>query len=91
MESRRRKTPVRLLPDETLPRIKMLVENSAPNPNRPRLPEEAEQRLAEVERKTAKTYAEAEETTHRIFRLADQISGGGVVKDTIDDEQTKKE
>lgn len=90
---RRRKTPVRMLADETLPRIKMLVENSASNPDRPRLSEEAEQRLAEVEAKSAQTYAEVEETTHRIFKLADQIGvdNGGVVQGEIDDDLTKKE
>lgn len=82
---------MRLFPDETLTRIKLLVENSAPNPDRPRLSDEVEHRLAKVEADTAKTYAEAEEQTHRVFKLAEQISEGGVVKDTIHDELTKKE
>lgn len=96
-EHRRRKTPVHLLPDETLPRIKLLLENSAPNPDRPRLSAESEAALAAVEGKSAETYAEAEETTHRILKLAQQIRAetemeDGAVKDVVDDdEQTKKE
>ncbi len=90
---RRRKTPVRLMPDETLSRIKLLVENSAPNPARPRLSDESEAALAAVEEKSAKTYAEVEETTHQLFKLAEKINneGTGVVRETIDDDHTKKE
>jgi hypothetical protein len=58
------------LPDQTIPRLKALVEHSAPNPERPQLPEESEKRLAEVERKTAAVYCEMEEKTKRIHMHA---------------------
>lgn len=71
---RRRKTPVNL-PDETIPRMRMLIENSAPDPERPRLPEEAEQRLANTEVRNAQAYAEIEETNYRLNKLAESIRG----------------
>ena len=61
------------MPDETKPRLKLHVENSAPNPDRPRLSEKSEQRLAEVDRKSAVMYAEMEEDTYCIQRLAERF------------------
>ncbi len=61
--------------DRTMPRLKAIVERSAPNPNRPKLSEEAEQQLDAIERKTAATYAEMEEMTFRVLKLAKKIEG----------------
>lgn len=63
------------LPDQTIPRIRALVENSAPNLNNPtRLPEEDERKLSEVEQRSAACYADIEERTYRMRRFAAILS-----------------
>ena len=61
--------------DQTQPRLRAIVERSAPNPDRPKLSEEAERNLDSIERRTAATYAEMEEETFRIQRLAKTMGG----------------
>ena len=62
------------LPDETLPRIKILVERSAPDPDRPRLPEEVEHQLTEVESKSAACYADNENRVASLHKFAREIN-----------------
>lgn len=62
--------PARRLPDDTQPRIRLLVEQSQPDPNRPRLDPEIERRFARVDAEAAACYASMEETTFRLGRLA---------------------
>lgn len=69
------------LPTDAITRLGALVERSAPDPARPRLPEDQERALDEVERKSARCYSEAEELTYQLGRLAAQIDaepGDGV-------------
>lgn len=61
------------LPDQTQPRILALVERSAPNEDRPHLSPDMEHRVAPVERKTAVCYAQTEEATFRLNRLAKRL------------------
>ena len=65
---------IRPLPDQTQPRLRVLVENSAPNPNRPRLDEDTEKHLDPVERRSASCYADMENRTARLRKLARDIS-----------------
>lgn len=72
-----RATNIGSLPEETQPRLRALVEHSAPDVDRPRLPSETEKRLDDVERRTAACYADAEERAFRIRRLKQQLDGEG--------------
>lgn len=54
-----------------------------PNPTRPRLATESESRLAETEARTAGCYAEAEETTARMWEFARSIAGELEVADAV--------
>jgi hypothetical protein len=62
--------------DNTNTRLLALVENSRPNPTRPRLSEERELRLADVEARSAACYASIEELTYKIHRLVKDIEKG---------------
>jgi hypothetical protein len=64
------------LSDDTNVRIRMLVENSAPNPDRPRLDEEREKKLAEIESRSAACYASMEDLRFKIARLVRDIDKG---------------
>jgi hypothetical protein len=64
------------LSDDTNSRIVTLVENSLPNPARPRLGEERELRLADVEARSAACYASCEALTYKIHRLVKDIEKG---------------
>ena len=57
-------------------RLAAIVENSRPNPTRPRLSEERELRLADVEARSAACYASIEELTYSIQRLVKDIEKG---------------
>ena len=59
-----------VLPDNTQSRIALIVTNSMPNPYRPRLSEESEYRLNDIERRTAACYAEVEETVFKLRKMA---------------------
>lgn len=61
------------LPDDTLPRLKILVENSGPDPDKPPLRPEVENALQESDRVAAGCYAEMEELSYRTHRLAEKI------------------
>jgi hypothetical protein len=61
------------LPDATQPRLKVLVEQSSPDLDRPQLPLENERRLAHIERQSAVCYADAEDLAKRHFKLAKAI------------------
>lgn len=61
------------LPDQTRPRIQLLVERSAPDPTRTRLPPEIEERLNRVERESAACYADMENETFLIHRIAQKL------------------
>jgi len=58
------------LSDDTKVRVMTLVHRSMPNPYRPRLSEEREARLKDVEDRTAACYAGAEEIAFRLRRIA---------------------
>lgn len=70
--------PARRLPDDTQPRIRILVEQSQPDPDRPRLDPELERRFARVDAEAAACYASMEETTFRLGRLAGEEDEGRV-------------
>ena len=57
--------PAARLPDQTQPRIRVLVERSAPDPMRPRLSDEIELAFADVDRASAACYASAEDLAQR--------------------------
>ena len=61
------------LPDETLPRFRILAEHSRPNPNRPRLAEEWERMWAPTDEKCREAYLEMEERSFRIRRLIKRL------------------
>lgn len=63
--------------DDTLPRLKAIVENSAPDPNKPMLPPHIEDSLAETDRAQASCYAGLEEVTYRTYKLAEKIAKKG--------------
>jgi hypothetical protein len=69
----RQRTSARNLPDETQPRIRILVEQSAPDPNKPKIPEEIESAFEPVERMSAACYASMEERTFQLQKLANEI------------------
>jgi len=64
------------LADDTNARIVALVENSAPDLNRPRLTPARELRLADVERRTAACYAGMEDLTYKVEKLTRDIEKG---------------
>lgn len=69
MQNRRRPA----VPDQTQPRIRAIVMRSAPSIDRPRLPEEIERSLDPLERRTASCYADAENRTANLRKLARSI------------------
>lgn len=58
----------------TVPFVQEVVARSAPNPARPRLPEEFERQLEPCERVTASCYAGSEVLTQRTRELGDELS-----------------
>lgn len=67
------------LPDQTQPRILALVERSSPNIDKPPLPPGVERNFDATERKTAACYADIEETTFRLRRIAKRLAAGGKI------------
>jgi hypothetical protein len=65
-----------VLPDDTSPRLRILVEHSAPDLERPMLSEESEKRLDRIERETAACYADMENDTFILHREAKRLRGG---------------
>ena len=63
------------LPVDPVARVRMIAERSVPDPDRPRLSEENERKLEDVERRSAVCYAESEELTHQLRVLASEIAG----------------
>lgn len=64
------------LPEDTQGRLRLHVEHSSPNPDRPRLPDQVERLLAEVERRTAACYASMEELTFQVGKLVAEFQKG---------------
>lgn len=64
---------VKKMPDNTEPRIRFLVEKSAPSTSRPRLSEEREKRLNATERKSAACYASMENSSAELSKLAEAL------------------
>lgn len=62
------------LPDPS--RIRAMAERSAPDLSRPRLSEEHERALADVERRTAACYASMEELSYQIGNLTEELKRG---------------
>lgn len=69
----RTRTPARNLPDETQPRLRILVEQSAPDPDKPRIPEDLEHAFEPLERQSAACYASMEDRTFQLQKLADAL------------------
>jgi len=73
-------------------RVMALVERSAPDPDRPRLSDEWERQLAEVDVKSAACYASMEDLSDQLDRLAADLGGGavddGVVVEQADDQDS---
>lgn len=57
----------------TQARILALVDNSAPNPDRPRLSNAREKKLAPIDRARARIYARCEAITEQLDRLAEEV------------------
>jgi len=68
------------LPRITQMRIPVLIEQSAPDLERPRGSEAMEKRLSEIERKSAACYAALEDSTVRLSELAEQLTEKSAVK-----------
>jgi hypothetical protein len=62
-------------------RVLALVERSAPDPDRPRLAEEWERQLADIDAKSAACYASMEDLSDRLDRVAAEIDDGVIVED----------
>ncbi len=62
--------PAQTLPEETQPRIFLLVERSAPDPDRPRMESETERAFACVDRESAACYASCEDLSHQLRKSA---------------------
>ena len=70
-------------------RLLKLVERSAPDPKRPRLPAEYEEQLAVVDAKSAAAYASMEDLSDRCVRLAKRIEGDeGVVMNELEGDES---
>lgn len=61
------------LPDDPNWRADVLALRSRPDPAAPRVSRRAERALAEIERRTAASYAQLEELQYRLHRAADEI------------------
>lgn len=62
------------LPEDTLPRIRAIVEKSAPDPERPQLAPDREASLTEIERKSAGCYASMEDASAQLRKIAKEIT-----------------
>lgn len=69
----RRRDDAEILPEDTQPRFRRIVELSAPDLDRPLMPPDIEQALNETERKSAACYAAIEETTFRFHQIARKL------------------
>jgi hypothetical protein len=67
-------------------RVIALVERSAPNPDRPRLPEEWERQLVEIDAKSAACYASMEDLSDQLDRLAHEMDDGVVVEEASEED-----
>lgn len=65
--------PAHALPRRTIPRLAAIVERSRPNPDRPRLSKEIEDKLEPVEARTAACFAGMEELAYRYRQAALEI------------------
>ena len=66
-----------------LSRTRELVRRSAPKRDRPRLPEEYENQLHDIDREMAATYASMEDLEDRLDRCIDNLDDEGVVMRAI--------
>lgn len=70
---------------DPIERTRQLVRRSAPDPHRPRLPEEDERVLADCDARNAACYAAIEDATDRLKRATEDLSDDGIVFEPIDD------
>lgn len=63
--------------DKSLGFVADTVRRSLPNPKRPRLKTESEARLADIEAKSAQTYAQLETATAELKQLAELMADDG--------------
>lgn len=61
------------LPEETQPRLKVIVERSLPSGNKPPLPGDLDKKFAPLENKTAACYAVMEENTAQLRKINNDI------------------
>ncbi len=61
------------IPEDTAPRLRVIVERSAPDPDRPHLGEVIERRFADVDRISAGCYASAEDLAARFRKDAERL------------------
>lgn len=69
----RTRTAAKDLPDQTQPRLRILVEQSAPDPHKPKIPEEIENAFEPVERQSAACYASMEDRTFQLQKIASEL------------------
>lgn len=67
-------------------RVMALVERSAPDPDRPRLSDEWERQLADIDAKSAACYASMEDLSDQLDRVARELDDGVVVEQAADDD-----
>ncbi len=67
---------VATLPASLSDRALALKERSKPDAAKPRLSTKAEERLAAIDEQTAESYAEIEDLTYRLHRVAKRIGNG---------------
>ncbi len=67
---------VAALPASPSDRALAIKARSKPDAAKPRLSTKAEERLAEIDERTAVSYSEIEELTYRLHRVAKRISNG---------------
>jgi hypothetical protein len=67
-------------------RVIALVQRSAPDPTRPRLADEWETQLAEVEARSAGCYASMEDLSDRLDQFIQDLSDGVVVEEINEEE-----
>lgn len=69
----RQRESAEILPEDTQSRFRLIVEQSAPDLERPLLSPEIENALNETERKSAACYAGIEEATFRFHQIARKL------------------
>jgi hypothetical protein len=61
------------LPEDSRSRAKVLEHRTRPDPNKPKVSKACDAHLAGIEERTAQCYAEIEERTFRLRKLAERI------------------